>query len=292
MKNILFAVLAIFSLSANASHLEKVCQEAVRSTPIFEQDLISRRNFRAGDWFIESTDGKLLATLNVPVRELIKTEDTIWVLAPFDLIEMNHDGEIRETYNFEPTMNQNWGALSMVKVGDMMVISRGPAGMLGYDLINKKVAWMNVLGEGQPSGLVTDGKVVYAAAATSREFGFTGIISFNPQNGTIIKSAAYQKSAGVMDTDVKAEMYNGNIVLNNGGWIHMITIAQVNSGKDIKPRWVAHRVPRDGDVNEHYMMTNGGFFFEGNEIISCGNYTTKENDQFVRKSKMFKFKMP
>ncbi len=300
-----FIAVSLFFLSfaASATHLEKVCQEALiadenrpgyaySNPPSFAQNLISRRDVITGEWVIENDEGKKITNLQVPIRRLVKTDESIWVLAPFDLIEIGHDGEIRDTYNFEPSMNRNWGALDMVKVGDMVVISRGIAGLLAFDLKTKKVIWVNVLKEGHVAGLTLNENIIYAAVASSKESGFTGILSFKSQSGEILARSPYQIGYGVVDIDAKAHMLKENLVLNNGGWIHVLSLAQINSGKPLRPKWVAHIIPRQGDVNEHYMMINGDFFFDSGEIVACGNYVTKIDGEFTRKSRLFKVKMP
>ena len=186
IKSLLLSM-SLFSLSAFATnHLETVCKDAslqdpsrpeyfYSNPPIFEQDLIVRRNPFSGAWLMENIHGEKLATFDVPVSKIIKTDSSILALAPFDIIEMNHQGEIQNIHNFEPSENPSWRALSMVKVQDMLVISRGPAGMIGFDMKTKTVKWQNLMGgsnDGFPSGLAFNGTSVYAAVATSHENGF------------------------------------------------------------------------------------------------------------------------
>lgn len=179
---------------------------------------------------------------------------------------------------------------------EMLVISRGAAGLLGFSLKERTFKWhnhMNGTDEGYPSGLASDGNVVYAAVATSRENGFTGIITIDPKSGTILKRSPFNvRTAGVVDTDAVAKIYQGNLILNNGGWIHLITPKQLQSEKAIRPRWVAHVVPQDGEVNRHYMTLHGDFFFEEGMLVGCGSYTTIIDSRFARRSRLFKVKLP
>ena len=121
---------------------------------------------------------------------------------------------------------------------------------------------------------------------------FAGIIAVDPMNGQILKRARYTRASGVLDTEVYARMYKGNFVINNGGWIHLITQKQIEAEKDFRPRWVAHVIPAAGEVNQHYMMNNGDFFFEGSQLVGCGNFTTIVDQRFTRQSKLFKVNMP
>lgn len=305
LKNVIMTF-ALLSSSAFAGHLEKVCELAMRqdpnspqyfysNPPVFGADTLARRNSSTGEYLVEDMFGKILNSFQVPIKSLLKTETSLWALAPFDLIEMNHHGEVKNIYNIEPTMNQSWGGLSMVKAGNLLVISRGAAGLLAFDLETRAIKWNNYMtdeNDGYPSGLAVDGSFIYAAVATSHQFGFTGIITVNAETGAVVKRSPYDVNSGVIDTDAKAKMFKGNLVVNNGGWIHVITPKQIASGKSFKPRWVAKVVPTAGEVNEHYMMINGDFFFENNQLVACGTYTTISNERLVRKSKLFTVDMP
>jgi hypothetical protein len=97
---------------------------------------------------------------------------------------------------------------------------------------------------------------------------------------------------GVLDVDVKARMNGDSLILNNGGWIHVITRAQIESEKDIRPRWAALVIPQDGPVNAHYMMLKGEFVIHDGQVMGCGAYTSQENGTFVRKTKLFHVKLP
>lgn len=300
--------LAVFGLIAGtafAGNLEKVCENSIghnpempsqvySNAPVFGGGLLSIRG-AGGAYLIQDMEGNVLNTIQVPVKGLLKIGNSIWALAPFDLIQMNEKGEIQNTFNFEPTMNQDWGALSMTSHNDMIIITRGVGGILGFDMKTSAVKWTNFMtgnDDGYPSGIANVEGNIYAAAATSMSQGFTGIIKINPETGVIEKRAPYHREWGVMDTDAKANAFNGDLVVNNGGWIHKITMKQIESGKAFKPRWVAKMIQANGDVNAHYLMYNGDFFFEGNDLVGCGLYMDQQDGSLVRKSKVFKTPMP
>lgn len=304
------AVLAV-TLSATlsyADHLETVCQNSlmedpsrpqyiIANPPSFSGGLLSRRvgDEQGWDYVVEDLSGKLIGSFHAPIYQIIRSEEAIWALGPFDLMEMDMSGKVINSYNFESS-NISWRGRAMAINGDMLVISRGAAGLVGFDLNSRTFKWHNFMNgndEGYPSGLASDGKVIYAAVATSREHGFTGIITIDPQTGKILRRTPYDvRRAGVVDTDAIARIYQGNLLLNNGGWIHLITPKQLQSEKAFRPRWVAHVVPQDGDVNQHYMTLNGDFFFEDNTLVGCGSYTTIVDSRFARRSKLFKVKLP
>ncbi len=308
----MFKLLAIaISLSASltyADHLETVCQGVlsedpdrpnyiVLNPPTFSGGLLARRvgDQNGWDFVLETIEGKLLGTFHKPIYQIIRTENSIWALGPFDLMEMNAYGHILHTYSFE-TSNVAWKARAMAINRDMLVISQGAGGLAGFSLKERVFKWHNYMpgnDEGYPSGLASDGNVVYGAVATSQENGFTGIITIDPLTGNILKRSPYNvRTAGVIDTDAVAKTYQGNLILNNGGWIHLITPKQLQSEKAFRPRWVAHVVPANGEVNQHYMTLNGDFFFEDGMLVGCGSYTTMVDSRFARRSKLFKVKLP
>ncbi len=284
----------IISSSAFANHLDTVCETAVKNDIVWETNLIAYRE--AGETLITSHGGMIVASTTSPIRAVIQDGLSIWALTPSQLLEFNAAGDVVNEYLIEWTGNPAWKALSMVKAGNRMIISRGAGGLLGFDLEKREITWTNWMpgdDEGYPSGLAVDGEKVYAAVATSQEKGFTGIITINPADGVITKRTKYDVARwGVIDTDAKAVMSGDSLILNNGGWIHVIKREQIESEKAIRPRWAALVIPQDGPVNAHYMMIKGQFVIHGDQVMGCGVYTAQHEGNFVRKSKLFHIKLP
>jgi hypothetical protein len=284
----------ILSGSALADHLEKVCETAVTNSPVLEENLVAYRE--NGQTLITTHGGMIIADTPAEVRGLLQDGLSIWALTGTELVELNGAGEVLNSYKIEETGNPSWSSLSMVKANRMLIISRGAAGLLGFDLDKRVIAWNNWMSgdnEGYPSGLAFDGVNVFAAVATSQERGFTGIITVNPENGIISKRSPYDVVRwGVIDTDAKAMMSGDSLILNNGGWIHVITKKQIESDKAIRPRWASYVIPQNGEVNSHYMMIKGEFVIHGDQVMGCGIYTDRQDGTFVRKSKLFHIKLP
>lgn len=284
----------ILSSSAFGNHLETVCESAMNSDIAWETNLVAYRD--GGETMISSHGGLIVASTTSAVKGIIQDNLSIWALTKSQLVEFNAAGDVVNEYLIEWTGNPMWTALSMVKVGNKIVISRGAGGLIGFDLEKREIAWTNWMpgdDEGYPSGLAVDGDKVYAATATSVERGFTGIITINPENGTITRRSKYDVARwGVIDTDAKAVMHGDSLILNNGGWIHVIKRSQIESDKAIRPRWAAHVIPQDGPVNAHYMMIKGQFVIHGDQVMGCGVYTAQRDGVFVRKSKLFHVKLP
>lgn len=283
----------ISATSAFAGHLDTVCESAYKMRPVWDGNLVVYRG--DGETLITSHGGTIIGSTPSAVKGIFQDGLSIWVLTKSQLLEMNSAGDTLNEYLIEWTGNPAWTALSMVKAGNMIVISRGAGGLMGFDLTKRDIAWTNWMpgdDEGYPSGLAFDGEKVYAAVATSMENGFTGIITINPADGVITKRSKYDVARwGVIDTDAKAYMNGDSLILNNGGWIHVITKKQIESDKAIRPRWAALVIPQDGPVNAHYMQLLGNFTLMDGMVMGCGAYTTQENGVFTRKSKLFHVKL-
>ena len=260
---------------------------------IFTNGFLARPDEYRGS-LIETHQGQLLQNIEVPIRALLVSGDTLWALGEFDLFEMSLTGEMKGTYNFEPTGNPVWAAQAMALVGDTMVISRGYGGIIGMDLNTHAVKWMNaILDDGIPAGLAHNGNNVYVAMATSRQDGFTGVALLNPANGEILRKTPYNVArSGVISPDAIAAWDNGRFIMNNGGWIHMLTQAQLSSERSARARWVAEVIPAQDPVTRHYMMLKGGLFVENNQVIGCGVYMVHREGNYVHASRLFRVTLP
>ncbi len=284
----------LITLNAQAGHLDTVCESAVNAQPIFDSNYVARRS--NGMFVLETLSGTQVTNTAASIRSIVREGASIWVLTANQIVELDTTGEVLESYDLEQSGNPSWYGLSMIQFNRKLVISRGAAGVTAFDMDTREFVWTNWFAgtdDGFPSGLATDGRVIYAASATSHQNGFTGIVSLNPESGAIIRHTPYDvRRSGVLDTNVKARMHGEDLVLNNGGWIHLITKKQIESEKAIRPRWVAHMMPAEGPVGVHYMMIAGDFLMHDGQVMACGTYTAFEEGQYLRKSKLFHVKLP
>jgi outer membrane protein assembly factor BamB len=179
-------------------------------------------------------------------------------------------------------------------VNGHLLVARGSGGLVSFDPETKKTIWENRLGQkedGWPVAVTGDDKKGFAAIQSSHENGFTGIMTFDLKTGAVLQRSPYNYAYGVIGIDVRASMLSGSIILNNQGWIHILTASQVASGRSMRPRWIAHQVPRNGDVNPHYMMLEGDFIIEGTELVGCGKYNALSDEGMILKGKPFRVKL-
>lgn len=304
-----FALVAALGLSfsAQASYLDIVCSDAQRSDPtnpsysianppVFAGTFVARKSSLHGQFAIETLDGVEIFKHPTRITSLIQQGDTLWALAGFELLEVSSTGQLLARHTFETQQNPAWRGKTMVLADDLLIIARGLAGMTAFNTVTHKIEWNTLMSEvdgGMPVSVQFDGTQAWAVMATTRQNGFTGFAAMDLTTGRVTKTTPYdQRRAGVIETEPNARWYNDALVLNNGGWIHMVTRKQLESGKAIRPRWVAQPVPQDGEVQPHYMMLVGEFFFEQNNLIGCGVFTAQDQGRIIRKSATFTVKMP
>lgn len=296
------------SLSAQASYLDTVCSNAQRSNPnnpsftianppVFAGGFIARKSPLHDQFVIETMEGVEIFKHPFRITSMVLQGDTLWALAGFELLEVSSTtGELLGRHVFETQPNPAWRGKTMVLADDLLVIARGLAGMTAFNTVTHKIQWNTLMSEvdgGMPVSVEFDGAKIWAVMATTRQNGFTGFAAMDMTTGRVTKATPYdQRRAGVIETEPSARWFNDSIVLNNAGWIHVVTRQQLESGKAIRPRWVAQPMPQDGEVQPHYMMLVGEFFFEQNNLIGCGAFTAQDQGRFIRKSSTFSVKMP
>lgn len=251
---------ALVSFGAHASHLDTVCKSALDNSPIFGEEVVAR------SYMVETMDGKIIAEMNENVRGLVKTENKIWVLTYSELIEMNHEGSLIKAHDV--SMN-----LSMAQAGNLLLIVRNGGTISAFDTSKGELIWTSFMQDvpgGKAEAIAFDGKNAYVAMATAYERGFTGVATIDPMTGNVLQKTPYNTQRyGVIAPGATARWHNNQLVLNNSGWIHVLTAKQIASGRPMKPTWVAHQVQTS---HTHYMMLLGEFFFEGNTLVGCGRF--------------------
>ncbi len=278
------------------TQMEKICSSVVElngdrimtHAPSFHGHYAAY--FSEGEYRVENKLGERIYSTPELIVGLVSTPKSIWFLTPSKLYELSFSGEI---LNYYLTSMKGLNK-SLFLVENQLLVARGAGGILSFDLDERKVRWENRLGQdkdGWPVALTSDGVKGYAAVQSARENGFTGIMTFDLKNGAVLQRSSYHYAYGVIGIDVRASFFQGNVLLNNQGWIHLLSASQVASGKSIKPRWIAYQVPRNGDVNSHYMMLEGDFLLEGNELIGCGKYNAPSDQGITIKGKLFRVKL-
>lgn len=261
----------LLSLSAQAAHLDTVCKSAIDNPPKFTTGFVGRINHE-GRSVVETHAGKEIYDVRETVLGLASQEDKLWVLTYSQILELTKDGSVIKSHPI--ALNK-----SMTLAGDLLIILRQDGLLTALHTKTGEMMWNSYLDEvtgGLPVSVSFDGKNIQVIFATAYQGGFTGVATAELTKGKVLKKIPYEsRKYGVIAPDAIAGWNQGNLIINNGGWIHVIESKQL-SGKTIKPRWVSHRIPNE--VNPHYMMLRGDFFFEGSTLVGCGSYRELVNE--------------
>lgn len=281
-----FIASSLISLSAHAGYLDTVCTANLQNPPVaFGDGVIASRV--DGEYVLASLEGKTIFSSPTRIRSVVVNGEDIWLLSSATILHMKNDGTMIDSFEMDQS-------ISMTKAGNLLLVVRGGGTLSAFDMTEKKEIWTNFMSEIQGGDAVSvafDGKNAQVVFTGNRENGFNGVATVELTGGNVIKQIPYDKSrAGVIAPDAKVRWYNNSLVLNNGGWIHVITADQLAKGKPVKPRWVASALGQGTD--RHYMMLSGEFFFEGNTLIGCGLYNERVDGTWTRFSKLFKVTMP
>ena len=264
MLRLLFASMFL-SLGVQAAHLDTVCKSAIDNPPKFAPGFVSRFT-PDGRAVIETIGGDEIYEARENIRSIVFHNDKIWALTYSQILELGKDGSFIKSHGIDQNK-------SMIQAGEFLIVLQADGRLVAFEPKTEKVIWTAYLDEvtgGLPVSMAFDGTNIQVIFATAYERGFTGVATVN-LSGKITKKVSYEsRKYGVIAPDAIANWHQGNLIINNGGWIHVIEAKQISQGKNLKPRWVSHRIPNE--VNPHYMMLRGEFFFEGSTLVGCGSY--------------------
>lgn len=297
----------IFSSHCFANHLETVCKSAlqpypgrtgysVSNPPVFSPNYVARGLFTDSGRvnIVEDLSGQEIYQADQKIRGLVEAFDSLWLLVDYEMINISKEGELIGRYPFVFNPNpQTAKGVSLVRVEDLLLIARGSAGLSAFNMRTGKLQWhkdFNEVDDGKPVAVTFDGEHAQVVFTSTRENGFSGIVTLNLESQDILFKTPYnQRRAGVIAPDVKAHWFNDSLILNNGGWIHLITRNQIETQKPFRPKWVAVEV--GGDRHLHYMMLTGDFFIKDQTLVGCGLMNERNGDQVTRFARLFQVQL-
>lgn len=258
---LLLPFLLALSLPVFADHRDIVCENALIDEPLFTQNLVATMNV------VESHKGATIFKAKEKILALEEAENKIFVLTHTKLVELSKDGSLI-------SLSEMDAGRSLAIAGNQVLIVSEAGYVMSFDVSTKTEVWSSRIQEvngGKPVAVTFHGKNAHVLMTSTHEGGFNGIATLNAETGKFISKAGYDYvRAGVIDPEATGKWHQGHLILNNGGWIHVITAAQLAKGKTFRPVWKAVQV---GAANQrHYMMLKGGFYLEGKELIGCGYF--------------------
>lgn len=276
----------LLNFSVEAAHLDTICESAISYPPIFSNGLVARKT-SDNRFLLESLQGEIIYEHDSRILSVVENGEKIWLLSSEEILELDSKGSLLGAYPLP--MNK-----SMTMAGRLLLVVRSGGVISAFDTDTKETKWTTYMQDvpgGRAVSITFDGKFAYVAMATSRENGFTGVVTLDPVTGEVLKKTPYDTSrVGVIAPLAYIRFHKDKLILNNLGWIHVLNLKQVSSGKPVRPKWIAHEMARDTDP--HYMMLQGDFFFEENKLVGCGSYRELIGSERIQKSALFKVVLP
>lgn len=208
-------------------------------------------------------------------RDFITYRDFIWVLGDSSLFQFNRGGELVRTYT-NPTSSRYGAPKGMTLYNDKLLIAYGDLGLVSFDFTSLQFTLIHGVNTRQ-----TDGKesmttsvtvlndVAYVSLTGLQQGAFNGIVAYDLNTSKILNTAKYRNyREGVIDPTAKIYHFNGDIYLNNGGWIHRHLVKNLLSKSIARPKWLS--ISREVDGMRSYPMISGDFIFSNQEILGCG----------------------
>jgi hypothetical protein len=305
MKSIALALL--ISTSAWGGHLDTVCKATLQPMPgdesrmltnaaAFTSGFVARRivSDEGARFVLENNQGDELYVHHESIKSLATLSNDVWALSAHELLQFDSAGTFISRFSIDTHPARANQARGMSAGEGVLFLARGRGGVAAFDSVTQKMKWETRLNEIKNSmaiNVVLAGEKLYVIMTGTAESGFNGVATLEAQTGKVLQTTPYDyRRAGVIYPETPAHLWQDKLVLNNGGWIHVLTEKELQSAKPVRPRWVAH-VVGEGQ-RQHYMMLRGDFFFENDTLVGCGVYHVNQGDDFSLATKVFRVRMP
>ena len=294
----------LFSFSLQAQHLDHVCRQAYlplgggyyqHNPPVIQDGYLARRTRvqeRGMSYVVESLQGKRIYQTPERIYDLVAIDDHLVLLMGFKLSVINLQGQLIREFALNALPYGDSHGRSMVRVDRHFYIARGEAGVSAFSMDEMKMVWDADLRDiekgGAAEAIVFDGQHLRLVAATTQEFGFTGIVTMD-LSGKILQTTPYDtRRSGVIGVGARARWFNDSLFINNLGWVHIFNRSQLAQTRSVRPRWLAHQI---GEANNryHYMMLTGDMILAGDKLLGCG--LTYEGAARERVSRLFELNL-
>lgn len=288
----------LISLNLKAQHLEMVCKNALaplgngfyqKNDPIFHEEYLARRVLVPENglrYVVETHQGQRLYQIPERIYDLALVDQHLIVLFASHFSVLDLQGREVARFNLNPLPYRSSHGRSIVHVNNVLYIARGAAGVSAFSMDEMRMIWdadlRGIEKGGSAEAIVFDGTHLQLIASTTQQFGFTGVITMSLQ-GEIVSTTPYDtRRSGVIGTGARARWHNNSLIINNLGWIHILSKSQLSQTRAIRPRWLAHQI-RERNNQFHYMMLTGDMILEGNKLKGCGlTYAEPHRERVAR----------
>lgn len=207
-------------------------------------------------------------------------DESVWMLSGFNLYQVTPDlGQMIDTVNI-PSMDNSARTRGMGydKINEQLIIAKSHEGILIFDLSTKVFVKTIPVTSFSPRpelsmvvDVAVDGPHAYILMTSLAEGGFNGVVTMNLSTGVVMSANEYDpRRAGVIDVVGRIYTADKKVVINNGGWIHVLDYEILVKNKMIRPKWLAIKKKVDG--RDLYMTISGDFVFHDGKIKGCTSY--------------------
>ena len=253
-----------------------------------------------GDFFIQRrmSENHRISLLTTPkktiqlaswigrIKDFTVVNESIFILTNDFLIELDHKANFLDKFALPKSNQYKSLGLSFHESDYSIYIARGKRGILRFELNTRtfgpNYAINTVNQSGHLSSAVSvdsEGDLLYVAMTGQSEKGFNGVTVFYTKTQSIENLAEYNKRrSGVVSPDARIYINDSKVFINNMGWIHELTINQIQTSSTVRPTWRA--IPLWQGNHQQYIMLKGDFIFEDNQIMGCGRYRTLDDKYF------------
>ena len=282
----LLLILLSFSLYAKISEEFKLkhCAPLSGSGPIlsyqnghdsYSMQKIAQSSYVLYNWNTESVKSEVLERIPHVSDFLIK-DNLLWVLnggslSKFDLESL----KLIKVYPIPGATSPRFRARGMDIYQNKIYIAQGILGVRGFYLDLEEFSELYPMYTKNKDGkfseitdLTFDRDLMYMSLSTATPSAFTGVVSFDMKTNKIDHLGAYNvPKIGVLGPSSKIYIHDSQIVLNNEGWVHTISIDRFNRKKRMTPQWLAHSSEYNGETI--YSLIRGDLVFDGNKVLGC-----------------------
>lgn len=316
MKRILFLLVSINSFFATsnagtvANQLRSVCAESLevtegkygkeysiaptRISQLGEKVVIASNIFKDGKnltklTFVEGGNSSEILIPQLVYKRILLTEESVWFLSDLTLTEFKlSEKRIMGSYStfprpFENVLTQR--ARGFTYRNGFIFIAHGELGVAVFDAKNRKhyAVWTQALQRASLAGAVIQHEnYLFVLQGAYHPEGFNGVAVVDLNSGAT-KAVAYAPASGVVDPYSSTMMIQGNqLVINNSGWIHTLSLTALYSGKTPQaPKWipVSEVVESAGGPAEIFLMIEGDFAFVEDQLLACSSIAYVPKDQ-------------
>ena len=213
-------------------------------------------------------------------------EDSIYVLTIDTLIELDKDGYPIARYNIPQAYQSKVKGLAYHAEQQALFLAQGRLGLRKFDLNSKSFTSTYPINTTNDNGhyssaisVVAFEDDLYVLMTGASQKGFNGVVIFDPASNTIKNKAAYdRRRSGVVGVDAKIYTYDNQVVINNSGWIHRVSMQDAQSRSTIRPRWQAIAFVQGN--YQQYIMLSGDLIFSQDKVLGCGRVRNLDDKYF------------